>query len=79
MRNRLYDYPKPAYAGSRKADDGFAVSAQPNGRLWVFVATNLFGNIAVPEFFLEIHPVAKFRLGTSRAGLVQSLLTSERK
>jgi hypothetical protein len=33
--NRLHDHPKPAYAGSRKADDG---------RLWVFVATNLFGN-----------------------------------
>jgi hypothetical protein len=29
--NRLHDYPKPAYAGSRKADDG---------RLGVFVATN---------------------------------------
>jgi hypothetical protein len=25
------------------------------GRLRVLVATNLFGNIAVPEFFLEIH------------------------
>jgi hypothetical protein len=36
---------------SGKADEGFAVSAQPNGRLRVLVATNLFGNIAIPEFF----------------------------
>jgi hypothetical protein len=40
--NRLHDYPKPTYTGSRQADDG---------QLWVFVATNLFGNIVVPKFF----------------------------
>jgi hypothetical protein len=44
--NPLHDYPKPAYAGSRRADAG---------QLGVLVATNLFGNIAVPDFFLKIH------------------------
>jgi hypothetical protein len=35
ITNRLCDHPKPACAGSRAADDG---------RLWVVVAANLFGN-----------------------------------
>jgi hypothetical protein len=40
------------------------VSAQPNGRLRVLVATNLFGNIAAPEFSLKFIIALKRALPT---------------